>query len=40
MHISRRTLIKGAAAGATLIGATGPFVLRHGLAADPLVIGV
>ena len=37
--ISRRTFVK-ATAGAALISATGPFVLRHGLAADPLVIGV
>ena len=37
--ISRRTFVK-ATAGAAFIGATGPFILRHGLAADPLVIGV
>jgi ABC-type branched-subunit amino acid transport system substrate-binding protein len=37
--ISRRMFVK-ATAGAALISATGPFVLRHALAADPLVIGV
>ena len=37
--ISRRTFVK-ATAGAALVGATGPFVLRHGLAADPIYIGV
>jgi branched-chain amino acid transport system substrate-binding protein len=38
-RISRRSLLKGAAAGAAVLG-SGPFVLRHALGADPIVVGV
>jgi branched-chain amino acid transport system substrate-binding protein len=37
--LSRRTVIQGAA-GAALVGATGPFFLRRAYAADPIYIGV
>ena len=39
-RISRRTFVKGAAAGAAVLGTGAPFIIRRALAADPLYIGV
>jgi branched-chain amino acid transport system substrate-binding protein len=39
-HISRRTFMKGAAAGAALLGQGAPFIIRRASAADPIYVGV
>lgn len=39
-HISRRTFMKGAAAGAALLGQGAPFIIRRASAADPIFVGV
>lgn len=39
-HISRRTFMKGAAAGVALLGQGAPFMIRRASAADPIFVGV
>ena len=39
-HISRRTFVRGAAAGVALLGQGAPFFIRRASAADPIYVGV